>query len=47
MGPLAHIKITWTETKDILSKRFGGRFLKIPPEKKFKIIKLIRKNGGK
>lgn len=43
---MANVKIVWAETKDILSKRYGGRFLKITPEKKYKLIKLIRENGG-
>jgi hypothetical protein len=39
---LANIRIVWSETKDILSKRFGARFVKIAPEDKYKIMKLIR-----
>lgn len=44
---MANVKIIWAETKDLLSRRFGGKFVKIPPDKKYKLIKLIRKNGGK
>lgn len=43
---IAHVKILWTETKDILSKRFGGKFVKLAPDKKYKLMKTIRKNGG-
>jgi len=42
----AHVKIMWTETKDILTKKFGAKFLKIPTEKKIKLMQLTRKNGG-
>lgn len=44
---MANIRITWAETKDILSKRFGGRFIKIAPDKKYKLMKLTRRNGGR
>jgi hypothetical protein len=42
---MANVKIVWAETKDLLSRRFGGKFVKIAPENKFKLLKLIRKNG--
>ena len=44
---MANIRIVWTKTKDMLSKIYGGRFVKIPPEKKYKLIKLTKDNGGK
>lgn len=43
---MANIKVVWTEDKDMLSKRFGAKFVKIAPDKKYKLIKLIRNNGG-
>ena len=44
---IAHVKIKWAHTKDVLSRRFGGKFVKIAPDHKYKLIKLIRNNGGK
>ena len=44
---MASIRIVWTETKDLLSKRFGGKFVRIAPESKYKLMKLLRQNGGK
>lgn len=41
---MAHVKIVWAKTKDMLSRRYGGRFVKISPDKKYKLIKLVRKN---
>jgi len=43
----ANVKIVWSETKDILSKKFGAKFMKIAPEKKYRLLKLIKNNGGK
>lgn len=43
---MANVRIVWAETKDILSRRFGGKFVKMAPEKKYKLIKLTRKNRG-
>jgi len=43
---MANIRIVWAETKDILSKRFGGRFVKISPEDKYKLMKLIRERAN-
>ncbi len=43
---IANIKVVWAETKDLLSRRFGGRFVKISPENKYKLMKFVRQNGG-
>ena len=43
---MANIRIVWAETKDILSKRFGGRFVKISPDDKYKLMKLIRQRAN-
>ena len=43
---IANIKIVWAETKDLLSRRFGGRFVKISPDDKYKLMKFVRQNGG-
>jgi len=44
---IASMRIAWAHSKDNLSRRFGGRFLKISPEDKLKLIKLVSKRGGK
>ena len=43
---MANIRIIWAETKDMLSRRFGGRFVKISSDDKYKLMKLVRQNGG-
>ena len=43
---LANLRIVWSEKKDILSRRFGAKFMKIAPEKKFKIMRLTNRTGG-
>ena len=43
---MANIRVTWSETKDILSKRYGAKFVKLHPDKKYKLLRLIRQNGG-
>ncbi len=43
---MANVKVVWAEKKDPLSLRFGGKFVKISPEHKYKIMKLVRNNGG-
>jgi hypothetical protein len=44
---MAHLKVLWSESKDILSGRFGARFTKLAPDKKYKLIKLTRTAGGR
>lgn len=43
---IANVRIVWIETKDELSRRFGGKFVKISAENKYKLMKYIRQNGG-
>jgi len=40
---VANIRVVWSESKDLLSRKFGARFVKIAPEDKYKLMKLLRK----
>ena len=44
---MASLRITWAETKDTLSRRFGAKFVKLAPDKRYRLMKLIRNNGGR
>ena len=43
----ANVRIIWSETRDILSKKFGAKFMKITPDKKYRLMKLLKNNGGR
>jgi len=43
---IANAKIVWLENRDVLSRRYGARIVKIDTETKYSLMKLIRANGG-
>ncbi|NQT07434.1 MAG: PilZ domain-containing protein [Candidatus Omnitrophica bacterium] len=44
---MVNAKIVWFENRDVISRRYGARIVKINPEDKYLLIKHIRNYGGR